>query len=342
MRYLLRCFLMQSVARSTSDFWAVLVAGSRGFANYRHQADLCHTYLFLTETLRIDPSHVVMMMYDDVAWSLDNPLLGRLYNEPDGSNVYEGCKVDYRSSDVSISTLEFVLNGKQSTHDDYADRKTIKTDNKSTVFISFVDHGEPEGLLFPNGDSLTGKAFRTLIENMGNNFNRIIMYVEACYAGSVFQNIDLPEKVIVITASNATESSWGTFCPTAKHPSADVVNGIHVGSCLADLFEISWKRDIEDRMIENNLNVSFGQHVHAVKLFVAKKSHVMVYGDLRILEQPLLNVFPLPLLDWASPSENNKHNSDRSLILESALVSKCATRSMMPEKHHLSHPVVAV
>ena len=26
------------------DHWAVLVAGSNGYFNYRHQADMCHAY----------------------------------------------------------------------------------------------------------------------------------------------------------------------------------------------------------------------------------------------------------------------------------------------------------
>ena len=29
---------------SVEDHWAVIVAGSNGFWNYRHQADACHSY----------------------------------------------------------------------------------------------------------------------------------------------------------------------------------------------------------------------------------------------------------------------------------------------------------
>ena len=31
-------------ADSLADHWAVLVAGSKGFYNYRHQSDVCHAY----------------------------------------------------------------------------------------------------------------------------------------------------------------------------------------------------------------------------------------------------------------------------------------------------------
>ena len=36
--------LAGSVHASSSDHWAVLVAGSSGYGNYRHQADICHAY----------------------------------------------------------------------------------------------------------------------------------------------------------------------------------------------------------------------------------------------------------------------------------------------------------
>lgn len=36
--------LLGLVSASSSDHWAVLVAGSSGYSNYRHQADICHAY----------------------------------------------------------------------------------------------------------------------------------------------------------------------------------------------------------------------------------------------------------------------------------------------------------
>ena len=33
-----------AAANNPSDHWAVIVAGSSGYSNYRHQADTCHAY----------------------------------------------------------------------------------------------------------------------------------------------------------------------------------------------------------------------------------------------------------------------------------------------------------
>ena len=46
--------------------WALLVAGSNGWYNYRHQADVCHAYQIL-HNHGIPDSNIVVMMYDDIA-----------------------------------------------------------------------------------------------------------------------------------------------------------------------------------------------------------------------------------------------------------------------------------
>ena len=36
--------IIKEVENDPKDHWAVIVVGSKGFANYRHQADGCHAY----------------------------------------------------------------------------------------------------------------------------------------------------------------------------------------------------------------------------------------------------------------------------------------------------------
>lgn len=36
--------LLGMTVAAPQDHWAVIVAGSNGFWNYRHQADVCHAY----------------------------------------------------------------------------------------------------------------------------------------------------------------------------------------------------------------------------------------------------------------------------------------------------------
>mmetsp|Transcript_49051 Transcript_49051/g.115320 ORF Transcript_49051/g.115320 Transcript_49051/m.115320 type:complete len:82 (-) Transcript_49051:268-513(-) len=46
----LRAFLALLPALAAADKWAVIAAGSKGFWNYRHQADACHAYQLMLKS----------------------------------------------------------------------------------------------------------------------------------------------------------------------------------------------------------------------------------------------------------------------------------------------------
>ncbi len=61
------------------DNWAVLVAGSQGIWNYRHQSDVCAAYHLLVRN-GIPRDHIIVMAVDDVAWEEDNLFPGELFH----------------------------------------------------------------------------------------------------------------------------------------------------------------------------------------------------------------------------------------------------------------------
>lgn len=92
----------------------MLIAGSKSYDNYRHQADVCHAYQLLIKK-GIPADNIILMMYDDVANNSQNPFPGKLFNKPDpngkGVDVYEGCVIDYKGDDVTPSNYMEVLTG---------------------------------------------------------------------------------------------------------------------------------------------------------------------------------------------------------------------------------------
>merc|ERR1739848_83881 len=87
----------------SADQYAVLVAGSNGFMNYRHQSDVCHSYHLLLEK-GVPADNIIVMSYNDVASSDDNPTPNTLYNKPTkgaGIDVNKGCIIDYEKGDVT-------------------------------------------------------------------------------------------------------------------------------------------------------------------------------------------------------------------------------------------------
>merc|ERR1711942_217561 len=67
--------------------WALIIAGSNGWFNYRHQADICHAYQLLRKN-GIPDERIIVMMYDDIAHNSNNPTPGVIVNRPHGPDVY--------------------------------------------------------------------------------------------------------------------------------------------------------------------------------------------------------------------------------------------------------------
>ncbi|VDM91911.1 unnamed protein product [Onchocerca ochengi] len=247
--------------------WVVLVAGSKGWYNYRHQSDICHAYQ-LVRTHGIPEENIITMMYDDIAYSKNNPYPGKIYNGPNKRDVYKGVKIDYSGKDVTPENFLAVLIGNK-TAAKGGNGKVVESSHNDHIFVYFTDHGGVGLVSFPYS-MLTVKDLNDALKRMHKlkMFKRLVFYMEACESGSMFANV-LPKNIDVyaVTASNPHESSWGCYCNnTMRLP------------CLGDCFSINWIVDSE----KEDLN----RETLASQFRIVKKetnlSHVMHYGDLRI------------------------------------------------------------
>jgi len=94
----------------------------------------------------------------------------------------------------------------------------------------------------PNGRITEDELMDTLNFMHDNKmYKEMVMYIEACYSGSMFANFKTDLDIYAITAANAKESSWGTYCPPD-----DDINGVHLHTCLGDLFSVNWMQDSDD------------------------------------------------------------------------------------------------
>lgn len=254
--------------------WAVIAAGSKGFFNYRHQADACHAYQVMKKS-GIPEDHIILMMEDDVANSTENPFPGQLFNEP-GENppdVYAGCKIDYRGRDVTAKLFMDVLTGK-------APGKCLKSGPEDHVFINFVDHGGVGIIEFPNGPLLHVKELSQTLDEMKqkNMFKQLVFYMEACESGSMFPQLKKDDGILAVTAANSQESSWGTYCESSAK-----VKGKDIGSCLGDLFSVNWMQDDDKGMMSSE---KIKDQIATVSK-LTNKSHVCVFGDNSVEEETI-------------------------------------------------------
>jgi len=218
-----------------ADDWAVLVAGSNTWGNYRHQADICHAYQVVHKN-GIPDERIIMLYYDDIAAYSYNPFPGKIYNKPTtgpGVDVYAGCKKDYTGKDVTAKNFLNIITGNAAAMKGIGSGKVLASGPNDNVFINFSDHGGTGLICFPVGDYLYVNDLNNALQTMYKSkmFNKLVFYLEACESGSMFEGI-LPtnEQIYVTTASNAEESSWGCYCPPD-----DYVNGKEMNSCLGEL-----------------------------------------------------------------------------------------------------------
>jgi len=101
-------------------------------------------------------------------------------------------------------------------------------------------------------------------------YKKLTMYLETCESGSMFQGMTTP-GVYALSASNPTESSWGTYCGSDA-----MVNGKAINSCLGDLFSIAW---MEESDITDLTQESLDEQFQKIKT-TTDKSQVMQWGDL--------------------------------------------------------------
>nr|ALL55652.1 asparaginyl endopeptidase [Clitoria ternatea] len=255
--------------------WAVLLAGSWGYSNYRHQADVCHAYQILRKG-GLKEENIVVFMYDDIAFNEENPRPGVIINKPDGGDVYEGVPKDYTGEDVNVNNFLAVLLGNKSALTG-GSGKVLNSGPDDHIFIYFTDHGGAGVLGMPAGPFIFADDLNEVLKkkHASGTYKRLVFYLEACESGSIFEGL-LPEDIDIYatTASNATESSSPTYCP---RPPAEHAPFPEYTTCLGDLYSITWMEDSEKHNLQTE---TLHQQYKLLKERVSLRSNVMQYGDI--------------------------------------------------------------
>jgi len=271
MRTFVAAALAAAASAAASDHWAVLVAGSNTYGNYRHQADIAHAYTIL-KSQGVPAENIIYMAYDDIANNRQNPLPGQLFNKTDGSNVYDASVVDYKGKDVTAEKFLAVLTGDTTT----AGGRVLESNENSNVFVYYSDHGAPNLVAFPSGGYLYADKLNDAFETMKTNkmFSQLTFYMEACESGSMFPSLTSDGSIYGVTASNATQSSWASYCGSEA-----TVNGTAIGSCLGDLFSTNWMEDTDAAIQSKSMDSETLSTQYDTVKTGTTRSPVLKFGD---------------------------------------------------------------
>ncbi|PIO69027.1 peptidase C13 family protein [Teladorsagia circumcincta] len=277
------------------SIYALLVAGSNGFGNYRHQADVAHAYHVLIQH-GVPADNIVTMMYDDVANDPKNPKPGELHNSPDGPDYRKGMTVDYsnlpslmfRTTSVNKVVFHAVLSGDTVVAGKFpGSGRVLQSTKEDNVFIFYTDHGAYNVLGMPSGSPHA--------QSLGK-FHKISVYIEACESGSMLTGMD-DTFMNGLTASNASEDSYACNC--AK------------GICYADLFSYKWITNSEQMFGSDSLTrdpVGYFQGTLPVTNALPRKEEMF--------ESPLniINIRDVPILSLAMRIDQAEGTAEKSEI----------------------------
>ena len=268
---------------SIQDNYAVLVAGSKFYLNYRHQSDIFHMYQIL-KSHGVNSDNIIVFAYDDIANNIYNPFPGQVFNKPDGKDVYAGVKIDYFGEDVTPENFIAAITGDVDAIKKLDNRTTGKVLNSTkndNIFMYFSDHGNMNLISFPNkylfADQLNN-AFKVMYEK--GLYKELVFYLEACYSGSMFDK-ELPTNISIYTttAANESESSYGIYCYSQAK-----VNGTLIDSCLGDEYSVRFMEDFDSKTGDEIKSYTLQeQYEYLVEAVLG--SNVKQYGDLTIAEK---------------------------------------------------------
>ncbi|MBQ9185736.1 MAG: peptidase C13 [Bacteroidales bacterium] len=206
-----------------TDQYAVLVQGSSGFSNYRHQADVLGMYQMLRSGGFPD-DHIILVLDKDMAMDKNNPNRGVVRNAEDGPDLFGGtdhlpaATVDYDSKDISPSDIANILLGKRSERL----QTVLPQDSGTNVLLFWSGHGDS---VFNGGtdefcwrDEQPGNGFGSglLKETVSTmTFRKLLICVEPCYGEAVIRPVEGIPGVLAISGASANEMSW------ADHWNAD-------------------------------------------------------------------------------------------------------------------------
>jgi len=242
-----------TVYPALDERWALLVAASSGWSNYRFQADVFAMYQLLKRS-GYEDDHIVLVVEDDIAFHTDNPYQGELRVAPAGENVYDTDAIDYRLSELSPEDISRILAGEKSDRLPHV----INADADDNVFVFWSSHGMPGFLDFGGMARVDYELIRKSLDVM--SYRKVLFAVEACYSGGLGRAcVGLPGALFV-TAASPYETSHADVWDEA------------VGVYLSNGFTRGFQEALADTpdIVLRDLYYSLAQHTTG--------SHVKLYN----------------------------------------------------------------
>lgn len=245
--------------------WAVIIAASCGWNNYRHQADALAFYQLL-KSQGYDDGHIVLIAEDDIASHPSNFDPGKVYISPEGTDVYQGASIDYKLSELSPADLTDIFCGNRSDRLPHV----ISSGEQDNVLVFWSGHGTQGSLSWGDDDGFSHRQAAELFDalHQQRKYRKMLWFVETCYAGSVAKACEGIPGILCMTASG----EWETSKPDIPYKSVWLSNRF----TYSLLSELTARPEISLRELYYSLfRTTIGSHVQVYN----EKNYGSVYRN---------------------------------------------------------------
>ena len=199
-----------------TDQYAVLVQGSEGFKNYRHQSDVLSVY----QLLRANgfPDDHIILVIDKALADKTNNVIRAADDGPDllgGTDGLPAARADYDNADITPADICNILLGTAT------DRTPVvmPRNAQQNVFVYWSGHGRSTAHggadEFVWRDARSGSGFSAdllsqTVQQMYEQglYRKMLVVAEPCYGEVVVRSIDGIRGVLGMTGASSTEQSW--------------------------------------------------------------------------------------------------------------------------------------
>ena len=181
------------------------MCGSRGFNNYRHQADL-YSWMNVLLNRGFKRENIITFSYNDLPELTNNTIQHTCH----GPNMYIDNAINFSFNDANKDMFIRTI-------------KTISGKNIN-VLIIYINHGAYNMLSTPNSFDrpIYVDDFADAVNHLSERVRKVCCIIEACYSGSMATRARYNRNIIFITAADAKQSSYSyCWCPEIRAYTTD-------------------------------------------------------------------------------------------------------------------------
>jgi glycosylphosphatidylinositol transamidase (GPIT) subunit GPI8 len=195
------------------DSWAVLVRASEGWRNYRHEADVLNMYQMLKRK-GWDDDHIILILANDIVDDPENKHPGVVSSSVNGSNLYQGVQIDYKTDTLAASDIQKILLGESSAHLPVV----LNTDCHSNILFFWSGHGclksygrAENGFLWREAQTpFYESELKQTLNRMSENkcYRKMLMLFEPCYSENMIKQVEGIPGMLAFASASSDEQSF--------------------------------------------------------------------------------------------------------------------------------------